>query len=88
MAAAADPAIHQSVQFLARDYAAFRTLMLDDLAANSSDAFVQHPANIDVALVEVLAYVADYLSYYQDAVATEAYLETARRRISCWANPT
>lgn len=82
MAAAADPAIHQDVHFLARDYAAFRTLMLDDLAANSSDAIVQHPANIDVALVEVLAYVADYLSYYQDAVATEAYLETARRRIS------
>src|SRR6185295_7196447 len=27
-------------------------------------------------------YVGDYLSYYQDAVATEAYLETARQRIS------
>src|SRR3712207_7620689 len=33
-------------------------------------------------LVELLAYTGDYLSYYQDAVATEAYLETARRRIS------
>ncbi|MDB5678830.1 baseplate J/gp47 family protein [Sphingomonas bacterium] len=82
MAAPSDPAIHQDVHFLARDYAAFRALMLDDLAANSRDAVAQHPANIDVALVEVLAYVADYLSYYQDAVATEAYLETARRRIS------
>lgn len=82
MAAALDPAIHQDVHFLARDYAAFRALMLDDLAANSRDAVAQHPANIDVALVEVLAYVADYLSYYQDAVATEAYLETARRRVS------
>ena len=35
-----------------------------------------------VALVEVLAYTGDYLSYYQDAVATEAYLDTARLRIS------
>ena len=35
-----------------------------------------------VALVELLAYVADELSYRQDAVATEAYLATARRRIS------
>ncbi|WP_293990083.1 hypothetical protein [Sphingomonas sp.] len=81
----ADPlasAVHQDVHFLAKDYAAFRALMLDDLAANSRDAATQHPANIDVALVEVLAYVADYLSYYQDAVATEAYLETARRRVS------
>ena len=30
----------------------------------------------------VFAYTADYLSYYQDAVATEAYLDTARQRIS------
>ena len=49
-----------------------------------------HPARLDraqpgrpqVALVELLAYVADRLSYYQDAVATEAYLGTARRRVS------
>src|SRR5439155_578231 len=31
---------------------------------------------------ELLAYVGDHLSYYQDAVATEAYLDTARQRIS------
>ena len=35
-----------------------------------------------VTLVELLAYVGDYLSYQQDAVATEAYLETARCRVS------
>ncbi|MFZ3328198.1 MAG: hypothetical protein WA231_20950 [Methylocella sp.] len=35
-----------------------------------------------IALVEVLAYVADHLSYQQDAIATEAYLHTARRRVS------
>jgi hypothetical protein len=35
-----------------------------------------------VALVETLAYVGDHLSYTQDAVATEAYLGTARRRTS------
>jgi hypothetical protein len=33
-------------------------------------------------LVEALAYTADQLSYQQDAVATEAYLGTARRRVS------
>ena len=33
-------------------------------------------------LVELLACTGDYLSYYQDAVATEAYLDTARQRIS------
>ena len=38
--------------------------------------------DLGVAIVELLAYVGDYLSYYQDAVATEAYLGTARERIS------
>ena len=28
--------------------------------------------------LEVLAYAADHLSYYQDAVATEALMDTAR----------
>jgi hypothetical protein len=42
----------------------------------------RNPADIGIALLELLAYEGDQLSYYQDAVATEAYLETARRRTS------
>ena len=42
----------------------------------------RHVPDLGVALVEVLAYTGDYLSYYQDAVATEAYLQTARNRVS------
>src|SRR5512136_960316 len=42
----------------------------------------RHVPDLGVTLVELLAYTGDYLSYYQDAVATEAYLETARQRIS------
>jgi hypothetical protein len=41
-----------------------------------------HVPDIGLTLVELLAYAGDYLSYYQDAVATEAYLGTARERIS------
>ena len=33
-------------------------------------------------LLEALGYVGDQLSYYQDSVANEAFLETARQRIS------
>ena len=36
--------------------------------------------DVGVMLVDLLAYVGDQLSYYQDAVATEAYLGTARQR--------
>ena len=39
-------------------------------------------ADLGVVLAELIAYVGDHLSYQQDAVATEAYLETARRRVS------
>ena len=42
----------------------------------------RHVPDLGITLVELLAYVGDYLSYYQDAVATEAYLDTARKRIS------
>ena len=42
----------------------------------------RHAADLGIALTEVLAYAADHLSYQQDAVGTEAYLGTARSRIS------
>ena len=35
-----------------------------------------------MALLELFAYLGDDLAYYQDDVATEAYLQTCRRRIS------
>lgn len=70
------------IDYLAKDYASFRSQMLDALAERVP-AWKQGPAaDLGVAVVEILAYAADYLSYFQDAVATEAYLETARRRIS------
>ncbi len=71
-----------ALDYLAKDYASFRRLMLDRLAVIMPDWKERNPADVGVALVEVLAYAADQLSYYQDAVATEAYLGTARKRLS------
>ncbi len=42
----------------------------------------RHVPDIGITLVELFAYVGDNLAYYQDAVATEAYLNTRRQRIS------
>jgi hypothetical protein len=70
------------IDFLAKDYASFRQLILDRLALTMPDWRERHIPDVGITLVELLAYVADYLSYYQDAVATEAYLDTARQRIS------
>ncbi len=70
------------IDYLTRDYEGFRGLMLDALAALVPGWQEDNPGDLGIAVVEVLAYAADYLSYQQDAVATEAYLETARRRVS------
>lgn len=68
--------------YLAKDYASFRQLIYDRLAVVMPDWRNRFVPDVGVTLVELLAYAGDYLSYYQDAVATEAYLATARRRIS------
>jgi hypothetical protein len=70
------------LDYLAKDYASFRRLMLDRLSVLMPDWEERNPADLQITLVELLAYVGDYLSYQQDAVSTEAYLGTARRRVS------
>ena len=70
------------INYLAKDFASFRQLMLDRMATTAPDWRERSPADLGVALVELLAYVGDYLSYRQDAVATESYLSTARLRSS------
>jgi hypothetical protein len=74
--------IEPEINYLAKDYASFRQLILDRLSLIMPDWQERHVPDLGITLVELLAYVGDYLSYYQDAVATEAYLDTARQRIS------
>jgi predicted phage baseplate assembly protein len=70
------------IDYLAKDYPSFRQLLLDRLALTVPTWTERHAADLGVALVELLAYEGDRLSYRQDAVATEAYLDTARLRVS------
>src|SRR5439155_2806963 len=77
-----EPPTPPEINYLAKDYASFRQLMLDRMAVLAPDWRERNAADLGVALVELLAYVGDYLSYQQDAVATESYLGTARRRVS------
>jgi predicted phage baseplate assembly protein len=76
------PRPEPEINYLAKDYASFRQLILDRLAVVAPEWKERHVPDLGITLVELLAYTGDYLSYYQDAVATEAYLDTARRRIS------
>jgi predicted phage baseplate assembly protein len=77
-AALAEP----EISYLAKDYTSFRQLILDRLSLIMPAWTERHVPDLGVTVVELLAYVGDHLSYYQDAVATEAYLDTARRRVS------
>jgi hypothetical protein len=79
---ATEPARTPALNYLARDYNSFRQLMLDRLAVTTPGWTERNAADTGMALVELLAYVADRLAYQQDAVATEAYLGTARLRSS------
>ncbi len=76
------PATEPVIDYMAKDYASFRRLMLDRISQIMPKWTERSPADIGVALVELFAYVADHLSYFQDAVSTEAHLGTARRRVS------
>lgn len=86
-AAAAEPCEDDGVEpprldYLAKDYASFRQLLLERLSLTLPEWRERHVPDLGITLVELLAYVGDHLSYRQDVVATEAYLDTARLRTS------
>jgi hypothetical protein len=73
------------IDYTARDFASLSAVIGARLAqdmpgdwANSSE----HPADPMITIADVLATRGDYLSYFQDAIGTEAYLSTARTRLS------
>jgi hypothetical protein len=70
------------IDYLAKDYATFRQLLIDHLDRSTTEWGGAHPADFTTAVLEVLAYEADRLSYMQDAAANERTLATARLRES------
>jgi hypothetical protein len=70
------------IDYQAKDYASFRRMLLDLLPQLNPNATERNPSDLSIALIELLAYHGDQASYFQDAVANEAYLATVRQRIS------
>jgi hypothetical protein len=77
-----NPLPEPNIDYLARDFTSFRQLILDQMSVLTPTWTETSAADVGQVLVDLLAYTADYLSYYQDAAATEAYLGTARLRRS------
>ncbi|GAB3836914.1 baseplate J/gp47 family protein [Dactylosporangium cerinum] len=67
--------------YLARDWAGLRQALVEFLHREYPDADLS-PADPDITVAELFAHVGDLLHYRLDRQATEAYLETARRRTS------
>jgi hypothetical protein len=84
---AADPCeplapLEPALDYLAKDYQSFRRLMLD-LAREIDPGFTEtNAADLTITIIELFASVGDFLSYHQDAAATEAFFDTCRSRIS------
>lgn len=69
------------INYLAKDYTTFKQTILDRMN-QLLEWGATSEADMGVMMAEVVAYACDQLSYRQDAVTTEAYLNTARSRIS------
>lgn len=72
----------QVVDYLARDYESFRQAVVDLIPLKLPEWTDRSEADFGIVLVELFAYMADILSYYQDRVANEAFLQTAQERRS------
>lgn len=70
------------IDYSAKDYAGFRRLMLDAKREKMPDWTSESPNDFGVTLLELFAYIGDILSFYQDRIATEAFLSTAINRTS------
>lgn len=68
--------------YMAKDYESVRAMLLERLETTLPQWRERHAADIGLVLIEALSFAADLLSYRQDAIAMEAYLDTSVSRIS------
>ncbi len=72
----------QVVDYLSRDYDSFRQAVVDLIPSKLPEWTDRSEADFGIVLVELFAYMADILSYYQDRMANEAFLHSAQERRS------
>jgi hypothetical protein len=70
------------IDYLAKDYDSFRHTLVTELAGRIPGWTPTSEADLTVTLLDLFAAAGDELSDYQDRVMNEAYLGTARKRVS------
>jgi hypothetical protein len=76
------PAPGPSIDYLAKDYDSFRHVLMTAMAQRVPGWQSTSEADHDQVLIDLFAAAADELSDFQDRVMNEAYLATARKRVS------
>lgn len=71
-----------AVDLLTKDFNGFVGLLSDWVKIKNPAMVDLSPASLERMLLDLLAWMGDMLSYQQDRVAGEAFLETARQRFS------
>jgi Protein of unknown function (DUF3892) len=71
-----------AVDLLTKDYNGFVDLLADWVKVRNPRIADLSPASFERLLLDVLAWSGDMHSYYQDRVANEAFVDTARQRFS------
>ena len=72
----------KNVDYTSRDYDSFRTDMIARLQQKIPEYTDTSPSDFGIVLIELLAHGLDILSYYNDRVAREMFLDTATERDS------
>ena len=80
--AAARPDEVPIIDYLAKDYDSFRHTMIAAMMQRVPNWQPSSEADLDQVLLELFSAAADELSDYQDRVMNEAYLSSARKRVS------
>ncbi len=76
------PEAEPVIDYLAKDYDSFRHTMIAAMMQRVPNWEPSSEADLDQVLLELFSAAADELSDYQDRVMNEAYLSSARKRVS------
>lgn len=72
--------LRDNVDYSTRDYEGFRADMIDLLLKNIPGYTDVSSSDFGITLIELLAHGLDILSYYNDKVANEVFLDTAKEK--------
>ncbi|OPY51007.1 MAG: Baseplate J-like protein [Methanosaeta sp. PtaU1.Bin112] len=76
------PQDNPAIDYLAKDYHSFKHTLIAAMEQRVPGWLPSSEADLDQVLIELFSAAADELSDYQDRVMNEAYLFTARKRVS------